>query len=104
MQISSTHTCGAIATTAFTLCPAPAWIREMEAPSEWPTRTGFSTFRRERTSGRESRASSCMKFFPARSEEHTSDLQSPMYLVCRLLLEKKKEQRIKKLTTNKQAN
>src|SRR5437764_11379814 len=27
-----------------------------------------------------------------RSEEHTSELQSPMYLVCRLLLEKKKIQ------------
>src|SRR3712207_7305067 len=26
----------------------------------------------------------------ARSEEHTSELQSPQYLVCRLLLEKKK--------------
>src|ERR1017187_8626185 len=25
-----------------------------------------------------------------RSEEHTSELQSPMYLVCRLLLEKKR--------------
>src|SRR5437762_11333026 len=25
-----------------------------------------------------------------RSEEHTSELQSPMYIVCRLLLEKKK--------------
>src|SRR5436189_4600268 len=31
-----------------------------------------------------------------RSEEHTSELQSPMYLVCRLLLEKKK----KKIQTN----
>src|SRR5437763_13427333 len=28
-----------------------------------------------------------------RSEEHTSELQSPMYLVCRLLLEKKKDRR-----------
>src|SRR5437879_10428733 len=28
----------------------------------------------------------------SRSEEHTSELQSPMYLVCRLLLEKKKTQ------------
>src|SRR5437763_11524863 len=28
---------------------------------------------------------------PSRSEEHTSELQSPMYLVCRLLLEKKKD-------------
>src|SRR5437764_9075844 len=29
------------------------------------------------------------KFKVTRSEEHTSELQSPMYLVCRLLLEKK---------------
>src|SRR5437762_7148357 len=28
-------------------------------------------------------------FHIVRSEEHTSELQSPMYLVCRLLLEKK---------------
>src|SRR5438445_9096831 len=31
----------------------------------------------------------------ARSEEHTSELQSRQYLVCRLLLEKKKKQRKK---------
>src|SRR5437879_8503213 len=31
----------------------------------------------------------------ARSEEHTSELQSPMYLVCRILLEKKKTQHSK---------
>src|SRR5574344_3126816 len=30
------------------------------------------------------------KGFPVRSEEHTSELQSPDHLVCRLLLEKKK--------------
>src|SRR3989442_5073406 len=29
--------------------------------------------------------------FPVRSEEHTSELQSRPHLVCRLLLEKKKE-------------
>src|SRR5437879_6747710 len=29
-----------------------------------------------------------------RSEEHTSELQSPMYLVCRLLLEKKNKHQI----------
>src|SRR5690348_17967578 len=29
----------------------------------------------------------------ARSEEHTSELQSPVHLVCRLLLEKKKKQK-----------
>src|SRR5690348_17667642 len=33
----------------------------------------------------------------ARSEEHTSELQSPVHLVCRLLLEKKKKT-IKKTT------
>src|SRR2546425_8463213 len=31
----------------------------------------------------------------ARSEEHTSELQSLAYLVCRLLLEKKKKQKEK---------
>src|SRR5437764_10846802 len=34
-----------------------------------------------------------------RSEEHTSELQSPMYLVCRLLLEKKKKTELKTKTT-----
>src|SRR5947208_13290446 len=32
----------------------------------------------------------------ARSEEHTSELQSPDHLVCRLLLEKKKKKKDKK--------
>src|SRR5205807_2989304 len=31
---------------------------------------------------------------PAASEEHTSELQSPCNLVCRLLLEKKKKRRL----------
>src|SRR2546426_6891218 len=31
---------------------------------------------------------------PERSEEHTSELQSPCNLVCRLLLEKKKKKKI----------
>src|SRR5437762_10883112 len=34
-----------------------------------------------------------------RSEEHTSELQSPMYLVCRLLLEKKKKKKIRMMRT-----
>src|SRR5260370_25344798 len=33
-------------------------------------------------------------FFPSRSEEHTSELQSHLNLVCRLLLEKKKSMRV----------
>src|SRR5437764_11255864 len=36
-----------------------------------------------------------------RSEEHTSELQSPMYLVCRLLLEKKKIKKDKIYKVNK---
>src|SRR5690348_17594432 len=37
---------------------------------------------------------------PARSEEHTSELQSPVHLVCRLLLEKKKKK--KDISTERQ--
>src|SRR6266581_6780897 len=32
---------------------------------------------------------------PTRSEEHTSELQSPVHLVCRLLLEKKNKNHIR---------
>src|SRR5438552_8814799 len=32
-----------------------------------------------------------VRTIPGRSEEHTSELQSPDHLVCRLLLEKKKK-------------
>src|SRR5256885_11002769 len=35
---------------------------------------------------------------PARSEEHTSELQSPCNLVCRLLLEKKKKNKVLDIT------
>src|SRR3712207_6974137 len=35
------------------------------------------------------------RLLPIRSEEHTSELQSRQYLVCRLLLEKKKNNRNK---------
>src|SRR5438445_8068854 len=42
------------------------------SPGRWPSCSGVSSGRR--------------------SEEHTSELQSRQYLVCRLLLEKKKKQ------------
>src|SRR2546422_7251660 len=38
---------------------------------------------------------------PRRSEEHTSELQSRLHLVCRLLLEKKKKQYKHNTTHNK---
>src|SRR3712207_6875443 len=41
------------------------------------------------TAGRSASASSPSRALSTRSEEHTSELQSRQYLVCRLLLEKK---------------
>src|SRR3712207_6900610 len=41
---------------------------------------------------------------PLRSEEHTSELQSRQYLVCRLLLEKKKRVRRLSSTTTTDLN
>ena len=42
---------------------------------------------------------STVSYKPRRSEEHTSELQSPDHLVCRLLLEKKKKKKKHKNTT-----
>src|SRR5256885_3078029 len=42
--------------------------------------------------------------FPFRSEEHTSELQSPCNLVCRLLLEKKKTKHSRRLTSHSHAH
>src|SRR5438445_9764401 len=39
-----------------------------------------------------------------RSEEHTSELQSRQYLVCRLLLEKKKKKKIQQVRDVKDMN
>src|SRR2546425_3620984 len=47
---------------------------------------------RAASSARCARWSSRCSIFAVRSEEHTSELQSLAYLVCRLLLEKKKKQ------------
>src|SRR5437879_5908921 len=49
--------------------------------------TGFKRY--AMTIGRSTSAASSVVVPDLRSEEHTSELQSPMYLVCRLLLEKK---------------
>src|SRR5258708_29957583 len=40
------------------------------------------------------RDANVLSYSSRRSEEHTSELQSPDHLVCRLLLEKKKKQKI----------
>src|SRR5438876_5359161 len=45
-------------------------------------------------------ADAAFQFNHLRSEEHTSELQSPVHLVCRLLLEKKKQKKNKNNQTN----
>src|SRR5207244_7693669 len=57
------------------------------------TLTGFQTVKRDGlrlTGGFVARVDVVLKVGAIRSEEHTSELQSPDHLVCRLLLEKKK--------------
>src|SRR5690348_17716048 len=44
-----------------------------------------------RGDGRERHEVDAVRIAVDRSEEHTSELQSPVHLVCRLLLEKKKK-------------
>src|SRR5947209_9755876 len=57
------------------------------------TRTGYlSRLSRGLTKKRTPRALHSRNLASTRSEEHTSELQSRQYLVCRLLLEKKKTQ------------
>src|SRR5947209_15563513 len=64
-------------------------IRRPPRSTLFPYTTLFRSFRRPppRTWRRLSRDCRCRP----RSEEHTSELQSRQYLVCRLLLEKKKQ-------------
>src|SRR5258707_3999896 len=51
----------------------------------------------EQTSAASSILSQWSEADPQRSEEHTSELQSRQYLVCRLLLEKKNKKRTNKI-------
>src|SRR5690348_18110130 len=56
------------------------------AGNESPPRRPRSAGQPDHESGAES---GCNRAVDVRSEEHTSELQSPVHLVCRLLLEKK---------------
>src|SRR3712207_7254456 len=64
-------------------------LRPLEHITHFTPRTLDGTLRR---SGLEPRLVRTPSYLgpPQRSEEHTSELQSRQYLVCRLLLEKKK--------------
>src|SRR5207244_8584040 len=58
--------------------------------TQWPS--SGNTINREGTFCNCSEVYNCRPCVYGRSEEHTSELQSPDHLVCRLLLEKKKKQ------------
>src|SRR2546429_5084586 len=60
----------------------PNWSRSTPSPLAWGSTSTAS--------------SECDSL---RSEEHTSELQSRLHLVCRLLLEKKKKKQYRNLTT-----
>src|SRR3712207_8551079 len=65
---------------------APAWVALVAARAlNLPLVTTYH--------GSYSGCSSVKMLYNSRSEEHTSELQSRQYLVCRLLLEKKKTQK-----------
>src|SRR5438876_4378913 len=59
--------------------PEPARIKEKGKGLDYEINVSFGLMR-------------CVR---RRSEEHTSELQSPVHLVCRLLLEKKKKLRMR---------
>src|SRR6476660_10312204 len=74
---------------------APSWIRRsarVRAVSTFDSKSAFISSMSTPSSSR------------IRSEEHTSELQSPDHLVCRLLLEKKKKKEIKNNNNNKNNN
>src|SRR5467141_1169606 len=62
----------------------------------WSCRSKYTSLSPPRPLVRTSTASTMVRQAPtrARSEEHTSELQSHLNLVCRLLLEKKKKKTI----------
>src|SRR5256885_9046021 len=70
-------------------------IRRPPRSTLFPYTTLFRSVRRRRTCAwripRRPGSSSAHRRWSWRSEEHTSELQSPCNLVCRLLLEKKKK-------------
>src|SRR2546427_2957106 len=87
-------------TTLFRSPPAPqaptGLVAPPAAPTGAPVSMAVSTRRDSAVAARERAvaAGAEKNSVPARSEEHTSELQSQSKLVCRLLLEKKKNKHV----------
>src|SRR2546426_9050676 len=73
---------------ALPICAVPLARGASLAPDDHPAESGHL-----RAGGLPARPVSCRRA-DRRSEEHTSELQSPCNLVCRLLLEKKKRRHL----------
>src|SRR5205823_14403486 len=78
------------------ICARCTWPRPRRSSSRSSAFSWASS-----ASGRPSRCWRGCAPTPSRSEEHTSELQSLAYLVCRLLLEKKNKRHQKPTTTHR---
>src|SRR3989449_8140372 len=91
-----------VAVTGVQTCALPISPLEPEQLCHRPGRAGGAGERRhpEPPMGqRPGHERGDLVFWAPRSEEHTSELQSRLHLVCRLLLEKKKKKKKKKNTS-----
>src|SRR5699024_12122508 len=85
-QLLPAH-CGIVLVSLLPFMPvfgSTTWIQSLLARGDSPVPDGLISVKTGSSSGSSSS-------FTARSEEHTSELQSRFDLVCRLLLEKKKK-------------
>src|SRR2546426_1360352 len=86
-----------------TLFPYTTLFRSLEPDARWAEVTGIGHAIGQEVDPREvlGTRAPADEFTEPRSEEHTSELQSPCNLVCRLLLEKKKHRRIRQLAAGR---
>src|SRR5256885_11893546 len=75
-----------------TLFPYTTLFRSPSRPAARPAHAGSAPDRAGTVPEPAAADRASLRLAGARSEEHTSELQSPCNLVCRLLLEKKKPQ------------
>src|SRR2546427_7553828 len=69
----------------------PPWVRDLARDSATGEETVRQLLRKLARQGQLFQVTKDLFYTAARSEEHTSELQSQSNLVCRLLLEKKKK-------------
>src|SRR3712207_9015637 len=83
----------AVGSSNMTILGPPTRARAMPTRRRMPpdSSIGILSMASSRLTKRSILLTSCSTSSSGRSEEHTSELQSRQYLVCRLLLEKKKK-------------